>query len=182
MSDTQAVVITDATPDDCDAIVRIHTASWRFTYRGSLRDEYLDGDIETAKYDQWSKRLAVPAINQKIFVARGNNTALGFACLYTHHNADKGHLLDAIHLDPSVKRVGIGSALFKAVVAYARTIPPAAGLHLYVNKSNSGAHRFYDAQGGVIIGAFDWHAPDGSVVPRLIYGWQADYLSHASAR
>jgi ribosomal protein S18 acetylase RimI-like enzyme len=171
------LVIAPATIAEIEAIARIHAASWKTTYRGSLRDDFLDGDIETDKRQHWTKRLTQPPANQTLLLARQNGVLMGFACLLAHHSDQWGHLLDAIHLDPNAKRQGIGSRLFAEIITRARAIAPDAGLHLYVNQSNHGACRFYDARGGRIVDHFDWHAPDGSTVPRHIYAWRAAELN-----
>ena len=53
-------VIREATPEDARAIATVHVASWRTTYRGLLRDAYLDSlDLEAlsaacAERNRWT--------------------------------------------------------------------------------------------------------------------------------
>ena len=172
-----AISIEIATSADIEPIAHIHAASWRTAYRGALGDAFLDGDLETDKLAHWHKRLTNPPANQTVLLAKHDGVLLGFACLLTHHSDQWGHLLDAIHLDPTAKRQGIGSLLFAEVIRTARLIKPLVGLHLFVNQSNTGACHFYDTHGGRVVGQFDWHAPDDSIVPRHIYGWSETQLA-----
>jgi hypothetical protein len=43
-ADGEAPAVREANAGDAAAIARLHVESWRATYRGILRDEYLDGN------------------------------------------------------------------------------------------------------------------------------------------
>src|SRR6185369_4532125 len=61
--------LRDATGDDAPAIAALHAESWRTTYRGALRDDYLDGHIVRERTTVWRGRLDQPAANQRVVVA-----------------------------------------------------------------------------------------------------------------
>ena len=46
-----------AEASDARVIAELHAQSWRNTYRGMLRDDYLDGDILYERVALWEKRL-----------------------------------------------------------------------------------------------------------------------------
>jgi hypothetical protein len=46
-----------AAAGDAVAIAALHADSWRRSYRGALRDEYLDGDIVPERVAVWRSRL-----------------------------------------------------------------------------------------------------------------------------
>ena len=87
-----------ATHDDVRAIAALHAESWRHTYRGALRDEFLDGDIEQNRITLWEGRLAAPAANQLVVVAEDDEGITGFACAYGRADPRWGTLLDNIHV------------------------------------------------------------------------------------
>jgi ribosomal protein S18 acetylase RimI-like enzyme len=54
------IILRPAVAGDAPAVAAIHAQSWRATYRGTLRDAYLDGDLTAERLALWRARLAVP--------------------------------------------------------------------------------------------------------------------------
>src|SRR5579864_8760748 len=81
-----------ATYTDRLAIVTLHAESWRHTYRGSYRDEFLDGPVFDDRKAVWEKRLAQPPANQFVVVAEEQGDIVGFACAYGHDDPRWGTL------------------------------------------------------------------------------------------
>ncbi len=69
----------EAGPSDAKIIAQLHARSWRGTYRGVLRDEYLDGDILTERLATWEQRLASSDGRQLALLALDEDDPLGFA-------------------------------------------------------------------------------------------------------
>src|SRR6185436_17727278 len=87
-----------ATLADAEAIASLHADSWRTTYRGAMRDAYLDGDVVTERRAVWQERLATPAPNQHVLVAEQAGAVVGFACAYGGADAVWGTELDNLHV------------------------------------------------------------------------------------
>src|SRR5687767_5795564 len=110
----------EATLQDAIAIADLHTRSWRATYRGSYRDDYLDGPVGEERREIWTARLSDPPPNQFVVVAEDDTGVVGFACAYGGNDAE-GSFLDNIHADPRQHGEGIGAGLLIAVVEWCRT-------------------------------------------------------------
>jgi GNAT superfamily N-acetyltransferase len=160
-----------ATFADADAIAALHADSWQTTYRGAMRDAYLDGDVVGERRAVWHERLTTPASNQHVIVAEAAGAVVGFACVYGGADATWGTELDNLHVRRGAQSRGIGARLVAAVARWAAAAHPDAGLYLWVLDGNHGARRFYarldgrDAEGSV------WNAPDGSAlaVRRIVW-------------
>ena len=163
---------------DAEAIAKLHTQSWRQTYRGILRDEYLDGTIGEERYAVWQKRFADPAANQRSLVAEGDNQLLGFICLFLDEDPQLGKLIDNLHVASASKGQGIGARLMREATRL--FIPQATqpGFYLDVYEANQSAIQFYERMGGTNVGREDHDNPDGGRAMTLRYAWKtaADLL------
>ena len=137
-----------ATVADAATIADLHARSWRATYRGSYRDDYLDGPVDQERLEVWTARLAQPPPNQLVVVAEEVGGIVGFVCAYGAHD-DDGSFLDNIHADPERHGEGIGSGLFHTLVDWCRANYPGCGLHLKVFEGNTRARRFYARLGAI---------------------------------
>lgn len=165
--------IRNALESDAGAIARLHAASWRTAYRGALSDAYLDGPIEAERAAVWQARLARPADNQYLVVAESGGRIVGFACAYGGHDPQWGVFVDNLHVQPDLKRQGIGAQLMGSVAAWAGKACPGQGLYLWVLASNLPAQRFYARIGGEDAGRDTWTPPDGSALPKIRYAWRS---------
>ena len=156
---------------DVEVIANLHTRSWRLAYRGILRDEYLDGEIDQDRYAVWSERLLDPDINQRILLAEEAGNLLGFTCLFLDDDPMRGTLIDNLHVDPTLKGRGIGAGLMREAVR--RFMPEATSLNLYlgVYEANTPAIRFYERMGGRCLGRELHDNPGGGEAMILWYGW-----------
>lgn len=159
------VALRAARPSDADAIAELHAASWRATYRGSMRDDYLDGEAAAERRALWRERLAAPVPNQHVVVAVEGDAVVGFGCAYGADDARFGTQLDNLHVRRDRQGAGVGRALIAAVAAWCAAEHPAVGLYLWVVDQNVGARRFYASLGAADGGGDLWAAPDGSAIP-----------------
>jgi ribosomal protein S18 acetylase RimI-like enzyme len=167
-----------ARESDAESIARLHAASWRTAYRGSLSDAYLDGPIETERIELWRGRFAQPAENQFVVVAESNGRIVGFGCAYGGQDPQWGTFLDNLHVDPEHKRQGIGAQLMGRVASWSAAAYPGQGIYLWVLESNHAARRFYERLGAETAGSDIWNPPDGTALPKLRMVWRSvDALS-----
>jgi len=171
-----------ATSADAPAIAELHAESWRATYRGSLRDGYLDGEVGAERRALWAERLAHPAGNQHVLVAEDDGDPIGFACAYGCDDDRFGTQLDNLHVRRDRHGGGVGARLIAAVAAWCVTVHPGTGLYLWVVERNAAARRFYDGLGGVDAGGDLWVPPDGTQVPVRRYVWSPADLAGLAAR
>jgi hypothetical protein len=52
----RSVLLRDATIADAERIAQLHTESWRRTYRGMMRDAFLDGGALENRRHVWLER------------------------------------------------------------------------------------------------------------------------------
>jgi len=170
-----------ATPADAPAIAALHAESWRATYRGSLRDDYLDGEVGAERHALWADRFARPAANQHVLVA-ADGEPIGFACAFGCDDDRFGTQLDNLHVRRDRHGDGVGARLIAAVAAWCATTHPGIGLYLWVVDRNTAARRFYDRLGGVDAGGDVWVPPDGTQVPVRRYVWAPAAVMRLAAR
>jgi L-amino acid N-acyltransferase YncA len=159
-----------ATPDDADAIARIHVASWRETYAGILPSTFLAGLSSTDDARRW-RRTILEQHQLFVYVAeRPAGTIAGFAVGGPNHLRD--HLyageLQAIYLDPACERQHIGTHLVRAVATRLaeRGMP---SMIVWVLAANP-ARRFYEALGGGSAGRRQLQL-GGVWLDAVAYGW-----------
>jgi GNAT superfamily N-acetyltransferase len=166
------MTIRTAASADANDIALLHAISWQNTYRGILRDEFLNGPVILDRRELWQARfVGIPPTNQMILVEESAGSIQGFACAYLDADPEWGTLLDNLHVAPSVKGKGLGRGLIADVarrVAEHRLCPR---LHLWAYEQNSGARRFYERLGGEITACVAEEAPDGSLLNAIRYGW-----------
>jgi ribosomal protein S18 acetylase RimI-like enzyme len=133
-----------ATIEDCDAIARVHVASWRESYRGLIPQPVLDALSVPERKLAWQKVIAGLG-KYPVHVAEDEGRIAGFA----QGGACRGEALGqemevyAIYLLARAQRRGIGGKLLKTVmsdfIADGRT---SAGL--WVMRDNAIARKFYE--------------------------------------
>ena len=162
-----------ATAGDVDAIAALHADSWRRSYRGALRDEYLDGDILPERVAVWRGRLAAPdpAALTLLAVEPATDRMVGFAHTIADDDPEWGSLLDNLHVAHDHRREGIGAQLLRSTAAWVAEHASVAVLHLWVLEANTGARRFYETLGAADVGGDVWEPPGGGAAPRRRYAW-----------
>tara|TARA_B110001454_G_scaffold192721_1_gene193211 strand:- start:621 stop:1181 length:561 start_codon:yes stop_codon:yes gene_type:complete len=171
MGTSQNTLVRLAQPDDAHALAQLHSASWRQAYRGQMTDAFLDGPVFEDRLALWTGRLLNPSPRQAVWVATRDDTVVGLACAFAHHDERWGTLLENLHVTPDHKRQGIGQLLFDAVRQWANQSAPGHWLHLWVLASNHTAQRFYQQLDAQHVESGAWHAPDGSCLPQYRYAW-----------
>jgi hypothetical protein len=56
-----------------ERIALLHADSWRRTYRGSYRDEFLDREVVTNRLEVWRSRLAQDREDQFVYIAEADS-------------------------------------------------------------------------------------------------------------
>lgn len=157
---------------DAEAIAALHTQSWLQTYRGILRDDYLDGNISEDRFEVWQGRLAAPLPSQRILVAEEDGQLRGFICLFLDEDTRLGTLIDNLHVSQASKGQGIGLGLMREA---ARLVIPQAtqpGFYLVVYEANRPAIQFYDRVGGTNVGSEAYETPGGGKATIFRYAWK----------
>jgi ribosomal protein S18 acetylase RimI-like enzyme len=161
-----------ATAADADQIARLHAESWRRTYRGMMRDEFLDGDVVEDRLAVWGERLRSPVANQHVVVAEDGGEIRGFVCVYGDDDARWGSLVDNLHVRHDVQKGGTGRALMREAAAWCAANYPGRGLYLWVMQANENAQRFYERLGGSNEGAEEHENTAGGGIAHVFrYAW-----------
>ena len=161
----------EATASDACVIAELHTQSWRNTYRGILRDAYLDGDILTERLDMWRMRLGASAQEQFCLIAYGDQRPIGFVFLEGHADPQWGTLLDNLHVLPAAQGNGLGTQLIHRAATWVRNRFPDDGMFLWVFEGNILARRFYENLNPRIVERIVAEAPGGGRIGEWRYAW-----------
>jgi len=162
-----------ARPADAPAIANLHALSWRTTYRGILRDDFLDGPLLENRRTLWDARLNDAAREgQLILVSEREGGIQAFACAFFDADPEWGTLLDNLHVVPRLKGTGLGRMLMSEVAQRILRHPSNPKLHLWAYEKNAAALRFYERLGGIKTACQAEEAPDGSQVMAVRYCWQ----------
>jgi hypothetical protein len=100
------MIYREATSKDSEQVALLHARSWKENYRGILREEYLNHEVEQDRLKVWRERLEHPKDNQYILLAEDNNIICGLACVYANHDPVWGSLLDNLHVLSTYKGQG----------------------------------------------------------------------------
>ncbi len=161
----------EALTSDAEQIALLQAESWRYTYRGILRDEFLDNDVVNNRRVYWQQRLMLPAQNQFVLLAEEGELTQGFICISGKADAQWGALLDNLHVRPEMKGRGLGTELMHKAGTWVKAHFPGSGLHLWVFEANYTARRFYEQLGATNQGRVVEEVPGGGVVTSLRYVW-----------
>lgn len=153
-----------AKSDDASAIARLHADSWRRTYRGILRDDFLDSEIADERNGVWADRLIHNVDPRRgVILAEVDGALVGFICLYGDHDEQLGSLVDNLHVAAERQRGGVGRTLMRAGARWlCEAGYEASGVYLDVLERNEQAIQFYDALGGLREGPREQNSPDGT--------------------
>jgi GNAT superfamily N-acetyltransferase len=170
------LTLRTATIADAEAIAALHAESWRYAYRGSYSDEYLDGPVFEDRREVWTKRLHETPANQYVVLAEEDGALIGFACAYGESDPRWGTLLDNLHVKPTLHRHGLGRKLVAAAARWTRENYPERGLFLWVLDRNERGRAFYAALGGDDVELRDSEAPGGGKVTAHRIAWDVGQL------
>ena len=167
------MIFRRAKSGDASAIARLHALSWRTTYRGILRDEFLDGPLLQNRLELWGERLMdATAENQLILVGEQAGAIHAFACAFLDADPDWGTLLDNLHVVPNLKGGGLGRKLMSQVAEWVLRQKSSPRMHLWAYADNVAARHFYERLGGMNTAYVAEEAPDGTTVNAVRYSWQ----------
>jgi len=161
----------NAIVSDTEQIASLHADSWRRTYGGMMRDDFLESDVVQNRFLVWSQRLSTPSNNQFVVLAEDDGRVYGFACVFGDDDAKWGSLLDNIHVRSEMKGRGIGKRLIRSVAVWLQDRHPDSGLYLWVWEQNHRAQRFYESLGAANQGLAVRENPDGSFANNFRYWW-----------
>jgi ribosomal protein S18 acetylase RimI-like enzyme len=137
-----------ATPDDAEALAKVHIDSWRAAYRGLVPDSHLDSLDYGRRAARFRESLSANA--EETYLLERNGEVLGFLTLGACRDSDvdpktTGEIW-GIYLAPKHWRKGIGSFLSRRgeQMLESRGYTHAV---LWVFEGNPQARRFYEAMG-----------------------------------
>jgi L-amino acid N-acyltransferase YncA len=140
------------TPDDIDAIARIHVRSWNETYAGIFPADYLGERTEKVRRETWSNWFESASELHRAFVAEAAGDVVGFCSLGPARRPDLDAKLEvyAIYVEGQYQSRGLGGALWDAACKTANKLG-ARTLSVSVLSDND-ACSFYEHVGGELVG------------------------------
>lgn len=161
-----------ALPDDQAAIAAIHAESWRASYRGILRDEFLDAGVFDDRKALWRQRLEHPVTGQYVEIAMAEGNPVGFICVFADDDPRYGAKIDNVHVVPSHLGRGIGSALISHAFDWLAARQQKRGVYLWVYQQNAAARRLYQRLGARHVETVDKANPGGGTGRSCRYAWK----------
>jgi GNAT superfamily N-acetyltransferase len=172
--DTLGLVVTHfrrALRADTERIALLHADSWRRTYRGSYRDEFLDGEAVRNRLEVWRSRLADDREDQFVYLAEADSRLLGFVCVFGNTDATWGSLIDNLHVSYESQRSGIGTSLMGGAAAWLESHHGQTGVYLWALEENLQARAFYERLGAVHAEMQQVENPGGGSSPSWRLAW-----------
>jgi GNAT superfamily N-acetyltransferase len=164
------VAMRMATPDDAEAIARIHVETWRTTYAGMLPDDLLVAMSLDRQTNMWQRMLH--AGETVMVVEDPRYGVIGFGSYGPSRSARSEFTGEVytLYLLPDFQGLGLGQGLLRGLFgALAREGHKSA--LIWVLASNP-ARFFYEAMGGKPAAARDTKM-GGKTVRELAYGWES---------
>ncbi len=144
-------MIRPATPDDAEALGRVHVQAWQETYPGIVPDAVIAARDPLERAAMWCRVIAAGEI---VLLAHDDAGALlGFANAGKQREPDLlpfAGEINAIYLLQAAKRRGRGRALMRAT-AEALLARGLASASLWVLDGNAVARDFYATLGGRVV-------------------------------
>ena len=164
--------VTLATPDDAVDIGFIHSSSWKTTYAGIVHPSFLDAIDLNERIAGAEKRIANPASDCLVLVARDSKQIVGFADVgpCREKNVDSDGELYAIYLLKEFQGNGGGKLLLDACISAARE-RGYLKMMVSVLTQNISSCKFYEAMGAKYIG-FDHVDIEEHRYPTSTYIWR----------
>lgn len=167
--------IRRATPDDAEALARVHEATWRETYTGLMSEQMLDALTVDARAEAWRRILSGEAgyLGTTWVADRGGVLAAFGSCGEQRDPglAAKGYRGEfaAVYVLAADQRRGLGTRIMGAMMddLTGRGLTP---FMLWVPRTNIPARSLYEQLGGVLIGERKESRADGTLA-EVAYGW-----------
>jgi ribosomal protein S18 acetylase RimI-like enzyme len=157
---------------DADRIAQLHADSWRRTYRGMMRDEFLDGDVLTDRRQAWRNLMATLSAGKLVLLAEDGANLAGFICVTGDEDVLWGSYVDNLHVAASHTRRGVGKALMGHAASWLRDSYSRSSIYLWVMRGNDRARRFYEALGAANVGERSLLDPGGGSALNCRYVWR----------
>ena len=132
--------IRHATQPDLQSIAAIHVESWKDSYSDDLPAEFLAGKIDRDLAQHWSE---IEIQTEDLVLVAEEDSLVGFVAIWCRPIP----FIDNLHVKPSHRSKGVGSALMKAAAKELIHKGHKKGF-LWVFESNEKAIRFYERLGG----------------------------------
>jgi ribosomal protein S18 acetylase RimI-like enzyme len=170
------VILRNARAGDAEAIARLHTDSWRRTYRGMMSDEFLDGGALANRRKVWHERLNSGTANQFVCVAEQDGEVGGFICAFADADPSWGSYIDNLHVAHRLHGRGVGRALMASAGDWLCRVQPDRGVFLWVMEANLAAREFYQRLGARNAGTVSLEDPGGGRAPNCRYVWASPQM------
>jgi GNAT superfamily N-acetyltransferase len=139
--------VRSATPDDAEAIARVHIDSWRTTYRGIVPNSVLDSLDYRERKQIWQREMSNSTRKQFVYVAEvTGGEVIGFISGGPERTGEYPEFtgeIYALYLEQAQQGLGIGRCFFEAgvhalleqghrsMLIWALTDNPACGFYRY---------------------------------------------------
>ena len=160
------------TPQDITPVAQLHTSSWRATYRGLLRDSYLDGPVAAERLAAWTERLSAPNSTDIALVAEDKTGPLGFLFALPEHDRSLGTLLDNIHVRPDRYGQGIGTCLLTHLCDRLINLESQTGVYLWATEGNLRSRKYYQSLGASAVERAVHDVPGSEAIAEWLYRWE----------
>ena len=167
-TDTEKIIIRQATEEDAWQIADILVEDWKKAYRGIIDSDYLDSMNVEERYQRELQRYRIYR------VAAAEKEILGFTWNEMAGGEESDCEIIAIYIRYSKRNSGIGRALFNDSVNLFR----AAGrkkMIIWCLRENAEARKFYEKMGGTVCktGTHQW---GNRMYDMISYLYQLDEL------
>lgn len=166
-----SVTFRPATFADFPTLARLHAQSWQQTYRGLMRDDFLENEVAHERLTVWEERLSQPDPNRLVQMAEQDGDCVGFVCAFFDHDPTWGSYIDNLHVRPDKKGAGIGVLLMREAAVWFDSLRPDAPFYLWVLEGNHGARQFYERLGAVCQERVVRSTPYSPASAELRYCW-----------
>jgi GNAT superfamily N-acetyltransferase len=163
-----------ALPQDARGIAHVHIASWQTSYRGLIPDEVLDNQSFERRETYWQHITASSEALHFVLVAENaEGEIVGFTSAGKSRQENLPFVgeLYAIYLLSSYQTQGVGTQLFRKVIAQLRT-EGISSMMLWVLAENLPGRRFYEKMGGKYV-TEQTITIGGRDLSEVAYGWDA---------
>lgn len=147
-------MIRKAIKDDSYNIAKLIVSGWQTAYKGLIKDEFLNSLSAGTMAPNWERNILSQDENMNIYVYEENNKIIGVIRFgkptdnLESYNAE----IHAVYVEPTLKRKGIGSKLFKCAKNYFKERNK-TNMIIWCLKDNIPSIKFYEKMGGTIVSA-----------------------------
>ncbi|MEM6622813.1 MAG: GNAT family N-acetyltransferase [Pseudomonadota bacterium] len=134
--ETADLIIRSATEEDTAELIALHAEAWRYSYRGVIPWQALEGIIA-----RWR-----PVPGPGTFVLCFDGKLAGYASFGPERGGRRGEIYE-LYLSPAYQGTGLGRQLFQAARHMLTTVG-LNGLVVWSLRENQAACQFYRAMGG----------------------------------